>query len=659
MKRVWMLLLPLVAVMMLVFPARAEATTTLLVYMCGADLQSAACEDIYEMGIAETGDEVNVVILAGGAEEWDFDEIPGNTRSLITLRDGDFESITDWGWKSMGSEESLLEFLAYGLTEYPADRTVVVLWDHGAGSEAGICFDDTTEDQDGLSLLEINNVLYDLDEQLGGFHMDVFGCDACMMATYEMAAMLSYYDIDYFVASEELEPGIGWHYTPWLEAASADPDMDTETLCGHIVDSYMEAGLADAPDDYLTLSAVRLGEMEGLQKAVESFATTLLGQLEEGNVAEVRRERSRMYTFGSFVDGSWDMVDMGAMLDAYARMDPENAAAARKQLAKAVALNCQTDNLDPCCGLSVLIPQDTKNEFETYEEGIDLSFYMPNWIGFVKAYTQQLRGEGHQFSTTSAQQVSDTGGFFALFNEQYDSGEETWGWDEETDEYVAESGQAIPVAFSDGDYAFTAKLSEEDLRYLDYVEGMLALDISDDEVSGFVDFGLMRNNVVNWETGEVVSLFDGTWPMFGGQLVPLYDQLNNEHGRRSLIPVKLNGTYTYLVVEFAAGSSEGRVIGANAGYDENGLPIRNTTRLKAGDVIIPVYTMYVDDGESEDMEETEFEGDQIIWAEGMTVTYEDLGEAEDDEEPLQAMFCFILNDVFGEYTMTDPIGFDL
>ena len=160
--------------LLLALDAYAEADLTLLVYLCGSGLQEAACEDIYEMGIAETGDHVNTVILAGGCSVWDFEEIDGNTRNLITLRDGYFESITDWEWASMGSEESLLEFLEYGLTMYPAKRTAVVLWDHGAGSEAGLCFDDTTEDQDGLSLLEINNVLYDLDKDLGGFHIDLF-----------------------------------------------------------------------------------------------------------------------------------------------------------------------------------------------------------------------------------------------------------------------------------------------------------------------------------------------------------------------------------------------------------------------------------------------------------------------------------------------------
>ena len=190
MKRTWLCLLFLL-ILGALSAARAE-TTTLLMYVCGASIQDEACDDIEEMTRANIGDDVNVVILTGGASEWDFEGIEGNTRTLITLKDGDFDTVEDWGWQSMGSGESLLEFMEYGLREYPADRTVMVLWDHGAGSEGGMCFDYTTDDQDGLSLVEINDVLYDLSESMGDdFHIDVLGCDACMMATYEMAAMLS------------------------------------------------------------------------------------------------------------------------------------------------------------------------------------------------------------------------------------------------------------------------------------------------------------------------------------------------------------------------------------------------------------------------------------------------------------------------------------
>ena len=154
----------------------------------------------------------------------------------------------------------------------------------------------------------------------------------------------------------------------------------------------------------------------------------------------------------------------------------------------------------------------------------------------------------------------------------------------------------------------------------------------------------------------MVSLYDGTWPVFGDQPIPLYDQTSNEHSRRSLIPVKLNGEYTYLVVVFPVDGTEGRIVGANAGYDESGLPIRTMTKLKPGDEIVPVYTMYYSEEGEEDLQETEFEGDKSIWEDGMTVTYEDLSDESDATEML---FCFIFNDIFGEDSMSDFISFEL
>ena len=209
----------------------AAETTTVLVYMCGTDLQEDACQDLIEMANADPSDDMNIVVLAGGAKEWSLDLLKGNTRNLLSFQ-SEADEAEDWGRKSMGSPESLKEFLEYGLKEYPADRMIVILWDHGAGSEGGVCFDETAND-DGLTVVEINKVLGSLN--VPDWHIDIFGCDACMMGTYEMAAMLSHYDIDYYIASEELEPGTGWYYTGWLEDLKNDPSISDEDLCGSII----------------------------------------------------------------------------------------------------------------------------------------------------------------------------------------------------------------------------------------------------------------------------------------------------------------------------------------------------------------------------------------------------------------------------------------
>ena len=654
MKKTLICFLALAMMMMTLGTAVAgQKTTTVLVYMCGGDIQEDACEDLLEMADVEAGDAVNLVILAGGASDWDLEDFRGNTRNFVVIRDGYIEELEYWGRASMGKADTLAEFLEYGFREYPADRTVVILWNHGCGAEGGICFDETAND-DGLTMVEINEALAKAQKSVQNFHINVFGCDACMMATYEMAAMLSGYPIDYFVASEELAPYTGWYYTGWLEMLAGNPSMSDKDLCLAIIDTYMEEGLANEPDDYLTLSAVSLSQVGALQSSMERFASVMIGQLRDGNLSAVRRGRSRLYTFGSFDDGSWDMVDLGCALDAYAHFDPENAAEAKKALEKAVVASAQTDNLDPCSGLSVLIPQDTTDDFDEYKDGYDLSGVIPNWVAFVNQYAAMLQGQSYQFSRPEACQIAQSSGLLESFISVYDSPSGSWLWDDETESYGETEADEITV--TDTDQGFTAVLPQEDLAYLDYVEGMLLMDASENGLECYVDLGTTRNNLINWKTGAVCSLFDGTWPTFGGQLVPMYDQTSNEHSRRSLIPVKLNGEYTYLVAVFPAGSAEGRVIGANAGYDDNGLPIRSVTRLTPGDTIIPIFTLYYAEDEDEELQETEFEGDPIIWRDDLTVTYEDLS---DEDDPTSLIFCFVFNNIFGEETMSEMIAFEI
>lgn len=74
----------------------------------------------------------------------------------------------------------------------PADRYMLIFWNHGGGSTSGVCFDETA-DYDGLTIHEINDVLYNFTEANPDFHLDLIGFDACLMATYEAAAHMQYY----------------------------------------------------------------------------------------------------------------------------------------------------------------------------------------------------------------------------------------------------------------------------------------------------------------------------------------------------------------------------------------------------------------------------------------------------------------------------------
>ena len=159
MKRLLLGVLLCAALLIFGAAALAEANTTLLVYMVGTDIETSACVDLLEMADAKNDEEINIVVLAGGTKKWRLQELKGGVRNLAVIRNGRIDTVTSWGRKSMGSAQSLSEFLTYGLKEYPAQRTMLVLWDHGAGSEGGVCFDEIFLLQFAFALFEGEVVL--------------------------------------------------------------------------------------------------------------------------------------------------------------------------------------------------------------------------------------------------------------------------------------------------------------------------------------------------------------------------------------------------------------------------------------------------------------------------------------------------------------------
>ena len=314
MKKTILFLLALLMTFALLPAAYAETTTTVLMYMCGTDLQSACVEDMYEMCTGNYSDQITVAVQAGGATEWDDSDLTPNALNRFTIADGGFYDLEVLDWASMGEQQTLVDFLKWGVSNHPADRYMLVLWNHGGGAASGVCFDETA-DYDSLTLHELNDARYQFTQSRPGFRFDVIGFDACLMATYETAAHMRYY-ADYMVASEELEPGIGWNYDGWLSALSDQPDMDSQSLAVAVADAYMEAAIADNPDDYLSMSVVYLPAMDAVVQQMENYAAYLTQALDSGELATFSRARQRMYAFGEFSDASSDMVDMAALLAA-------------------------------------------------------------------------------------------------------------------------------------------------------------------------------------------------------------------------------------------------------------------------------------------------------------------------------------------------------
>lgn len=203
--------------------------STLLVYMCGADLESDnsfATADIKEMlSVSGQPDDVNIVIQTGGAKSWHYTGVDASGNSVSIqynksqrwhIENKKLVNDTTSSSVNMGASSSLQSFLEYGLKEYPADRVSLILWNHGGGID-GVCYDENNSN-DSLTTVEVNTAVKNALKNTGheGEKLEWIGYDACLMDVQDIAINNSTY-FNYMIASEESEAGEGWAYSSWID----------------------------------------------------------------------------------------------------------------------------------------------------------------------------------------------------------------------------------------------------------------------------------------------------------------------------------------------------------------------------------------------------------------------------------------------------------
>ncbi len=253
---------------------------TVMVYIDGDNnLEEPALLDMNEMEAAGDSDQVNVLVQ--------IDRIPGetsadgnwtDTRRYKIEGDNDPNRITSpvvmqMGEVNMGDPASLTDFVSWGITNYPANRYALVLWNHGAGW-FGVAFDDSSPGGDGLIMPELNQALSQALNQTGAGLLDVIGFDACLMGQMEVYQQVQPYAL-YAVGSEELVPGLGWDYEAILSRLYAEAEMDGRKWSEGIVADFINFYTKIAPDEFTTMSAVDLSQYGTLTTAVTDLANSL------------------------------------------------------------------------------------------------------------------------------------------------------------------------------------------------------------------------------------------------------------------------------------------------------------------------------------------------------------------------------------------------
>lgn len=178
------------------------------------------------------------------------------TRRYHITQDDDLQTVNselveDLGEVNMADGDTLVDFITWAASAYPADKYVLILSDHGMGwpggfSDGSPAAQDASRaplvsalEDDQLYLMEIGQSLAEAVQQAGIDKLELVGMDACLMGHIEVLSALEPY-ARYAVVSQETEPSLGWAYTSFLQGLVEDPDMNGAGLGELIIGSYIK-----------------------------------------------------------------------------------------------------------------------------------------------------------------------------------------------------------------------------------------------------------------------------------------------------------------------------------------------------------------------------------------------------------------------------------
>ena len=108
---------------------------------------------------------------------------------------------------NMGNKSVFRSFLSWGMENYPANHTVLILWGYGMGAN-GVSYDEGNESQ--LRLSDLKEAIQNVEQQTNK-QLDVIGFDASLMASASVLVELK--DVTkIIIASESMELSHGWNY---------------------------------------------------------------------------------------------------------------------------------------------------------------------------------------------------------------------------------------------------------------------------------------------------------------------------------------------------------------------------------------------------------------------------------------------------------------
>ncbi len=540
---------------------------TVMFYMIGSDLEEyheAATADLGEILDAGSSPRLDLVFQTGGCLDWQNDALTDGKVERFHADRGELTFCEDLGTVDMLDPVTLSGFIRWAADEYPADRYILILWDHGGGVLDGFGFDDNFPDS-SLGINELAGAIAD-----SGIKFDTVGFDACFMAAFEAAFALEPY-ADYLIASEETEPVGGWEYTDWIGALSEDPAADSVKLAEELITEYV---FAESEDDEYDLRSLSLVDLREVPYVAEKLSEMLCGKNAPSS-DEVAEARLSLTEFGGKY---YDQVDL---LDFAGRFGTDEAKELKKAVSSAVKLN--GSNFFGANGLSLYFPCRYPYAYNKNARDILVS------VGFSSDYVKYL------------------GSFARIMESRARDGVVIPAWYDPSAEFSYEDGEirTLYMINKRGDKA----IRFDDEEYLSIEEVALHMSLFDGE--SWIDLGYDCNYMFD-DDGDLLFNPDLCWIALDGLTVPFFALADEEQGNAvysyGVVPAWLNKEKEIEIVVYWDNTYAGGYV---AGYRITDGDKDALFGFVPGDSIEVLVDSYTPDGE--------YEG-EFVWGDPIEVT---------------------------------------
>ncbi len=352
-----------------------EKEWTFLLFLNGHNnLSSYGTMNLKDMEKSGSTNKVNMVVEWGKSDD-------AKTHRLLVEKSKDPSQVTSPMLMSrenvdMGDYRNLVDFVKWGIQNFPAKHYFVAVWNHGSGwhfqdmmrSGNGfhindISFDDEsgnhiTTEQLGIAMSEIKGFL--------GRKIDIYGSDACLMQMIEVATEMKD-SVEYFVGSQETEPGAGWPYAPFMQKWTASPMVSAKDisilLSKEYLKAYSKGGVYGQQD--VTFSALDVGHLDALNNSTAALAR----HLKSFDVVSLKKVKTAANASQDFYYSDYkDLGDLVRRVEALQiNSDKQILKQVKTDLSKVVVTTDNSAAFANATGLSIWMPSYSSNYIERYK----------------------------------------------------------------------------------------------------------------------------------------------------------------------------------------------------------------------------------------------------------------------------------------------------